>query len=553
MPVQVFRHLKDKTSQMAYSSALYNWSLSGDVPDRLVVRPVDPWPGKAEHGRIVCGEACAIEGDQLDIEVQARVGADRRLSFNGEYPAAMHDFTWLRDLRALGNAAARSQARAMIEEWAQHYHKWDAVAWKPGVMGERLSMWIALYEFFGSHLSDAAADARFQDVFFDSAIRQARHLARGAVSEVHGLDALKALKGLLYAGLAFEGHEEWVEQALGGLEAEITQQVLGDGAHISRSPSQLLSALQVFLDVKTALTSGGYPLPETIQHAIDKMGPALRFFRYADKHFGLFNGAQEGDESFIDCVLGQANVRGKGLQSLPCAGYERLSQGRTAVLFDGGASPAYPHDTTAHAAPLAFEMSYGKDRIFVSCGTHPTSAGWQDALRATAAHSAATIDHRNACEIREDGHFARKVKHAIPVREDSKDAILVESSHDGYVPLNGITHGRRLFLSNKGHDLRGEDSFRSQIPLTEPKEIVIRFHIHPRVNVSLVKDGQEALLRLSSGIGWRFKQTGGYVLALEDSIYLGSGIRPRKTKQLAIYGQITDNECKFKWAMQHEG
>lgn len=547
MPLQVIKSLKNKTSQMAYNSVLYNWSLSGEVPDRFVVRPVDPWPGRADRGRSVCGDACALEGDQLDIEEQVNQvdGLTDLVSHD------VHDFTWLRDLRALGGDAARRQARAMITQWAHHHHKWDAQTWHPGVMGERLAMWVSLYDFYGGTL-----DNEFQDVLFESAIRQARHLSRVLPGDVYGIDLLKGLKGLLYCGLAFEGYEYWVDQALSIAEVEIEKQILGDGAHISRSPAQLLNALQIMLDIRTALASGGYPLPEKIQHAVDRMGPALRFFRYSDKHFALFNGTQEapvsGGQDFVDCVLGQANVRGKGLQSLLCAGYERLSQGRTTVMFDCGHAPAYPYDAFAHAAPLAFEMSYGKDRLFVSCGTHPGHEGWRDALRATAAHNTAVIDNRNAYEIRENGHFSRKSENFVPLRDNAKEAMSIECGHNGYLALNGITHTRRLRLSDKGHDLRGEDMFTTDIRPGAPKEVVIRFHIHPRVNVSLVQSGQSALLRLPGGIGWRFEQSGG-VLAMEESIYLGQGGEPRKTRQLVIYGQIHDFKSVFKWSACREG
>ncbi len=564
MPLQVLRQLRKSASQMAYNSLLYNWSLRGSVPDRLVVKPVDPWPGDAEAGRSLCGPPSpehgfgAAGGDQIDLcdevgraEDFTGAGCWEPVGIDRAWLEHMHGFTWLRDLRALGGAAARKAARDMIESWAGRYSGWHAMAWHPGITGERVAMWIALYEVFG-----ASASEGFQDIFFESVIRQARHLSRALPGDAEGIDALKAIKGLLYAGLAFEGCEAWIEQALDALKTEIEKQILGDGAHVSRSPAQLLQALQILLDVRMALSAGGYPLPEKIQHAIDRMGPALRFFRYADKHFALFNGTQEGPKNggqdFVDCVLGQANVRGKNLQSLPCAGYERMSMGRTLVMFDCGRSPDFPYDVRAHAAPLAFEVSYAKERLFVSCGTHPDSEQWQETLRATAAHNTASIDYRNACEIREDGHMARKVRNVVPLREESKEAMLLESSHDGYVPLNGITHRRRLYLSGKGHDLRGEDIFTSSIGSGITHDVAIRFHIHPRVMVSLVRDGQDALLRLPSGIGWRFHHTGG-VLALEDSIYLGEGSRPRKTKQLVIYGQMSEDIAQIKWAVQREG
>jgi len=575
MPFRVLSQIKAAAGQVAYGSILYNWSLRGNVPERLVVKPVDPWPGDAERGRWLCdppsppstsssgfgaaGGAFTIDGDQLEHHA-----CWEPFEVGDVWLTHMHSFEWLRDLRGLGGDAARKQGRALMASWMQHYRSWHKMAWRPDITARRVSMWIAHFDCFA-----ASAPDDFQEEFFASLIRQSRHLARSLPGELYGIPLLHGAKGLLYAGLAFEGREGWIEQSLTILEREIGRQILGDGGHVSRSPSQLLEALQILLDIRSALMAGGYPCPEKIQHAIDKMGPALRFFRYADKCFGLFNGAQEGDSAFIDCVLAQANARGKALQSLPCTGYERITQGRSQIVMDTGKPPVWPYDEAAHAAPLAFEFSYGKERLFVNCGMHPISEQWHEALRATSAHNAATIDYRNACEIRDPpssastsfrrdygatrgGHLGRKVRNIITVREDSKKSSLLEASHDGYVPLNGITHGRRLFLSEKGHDLRGEDTFTCSTGLVKPQEIAVRFHLHPRVLVSLVRGGEEALLRMPGGTGWRFHHGNGG-LVLEDSIYLGTGCRPRKTKQLVIYGQMEQDFARVKWALQREG
>ena len=156
--------------------------------------------------------------------------------------------------------------------------------------------------------------------------------------------------------------------------------------------------------------------------------------------------------------------------------------------------------------PLSFEFAYGKDRVFVSCGTHPIQTDWSYSLRATAAHNALCLDHRNAYEIREDGHFSRKA-HSVHYKRTGSEgggSVLIEGHHDGYVPINGVLHYRSLYLGEKGHDFRGEDRICAKITPTKPLDIAIRFHIHPRVLVSLVQDGTHALMRLPNGIGWRF-------------------------------------------------
>ena len=541
--MRLLSSLKDTTDKIACGSPLYDWSLSGLVPERLAVKPVDCWPGNEQAGRALCAGIFTLEGDQLEFH-----GHDWEPEGAGDlWLTHMHGFSWLRDLRTIGGDNARKQARALIENWTQYYDKWHPLAWRPDVTGSRVAMWISHYEIF-----IASADEEFQYMFLDSLSRQARHLSKALPGNLLGLRLLQALRGLIYCGLAFDEHERWIEQGLVLLEDEIARQILSDGGHVSRSPQQLLEALQILLDIRIGLKSGGYPVPEEVQHAIDKMAPALRFFRYNDKGLALFNGAQKGHIEAIDAALLQSNARGKALQSLPHSGYERMQVGRGTIIMDTGSSPAHPYDAAVHAAPLAFEFVFGKDRVLTACGTHPCDETWREALRATAAHTALSIDHRNAAEIGKDGHVKRGVKNVVALREDSKTAGLLESSHDGYGPVNGISHRRRLYLSDKGHDLRGEETLSSAVDVSRAHDIAARFHLHPRVMVSLVKDGEEALLRLPSGVGWRFQSSLG-TLSLEESIYLGEGAVPRKTKQIVIYGRMTTDKATIKWALRREG
>jgi uncharacterized heparinase superfamily protein len=383
-------------------------------------------------------------------------------------------------------------------------------------------------------------------------MRQARHLARALPGALHGVPLLHGARGLVFAGIALPGRENWLEQGLDLLQAETGRQILPDGGHVSRSPAQLVEALRIFVDIRAALRVAGYPVPAPVEHTIDRMAQALRFFRYADKGLAVFHGTQEGDFGLLDGVLLKANAKGRILRGLPHSGFERATLGRSVLMVDAGAPPSYPHDDIVHAAPLAFEFVYGKERIFVSCGAHPLDDDWRDALRATAAHNALALDYRNACEIRHDGHLGRRPRTVTVTRDETADACLIDGAHDGYVPVNGITHRRRLYLGDQGHDLRGEENLTCSVGLSRTVEVAVRFHLHPRVLVSLVKDGREALLRLPGGAGWRFFHSGG-ALALENSIYMGQGARPRKTKQIVIYGQMDTDHAAIKWALQREG
>lgn len=528
---------------IACSKVVDKWKLAGTVPERLIMSPADPWKGSAEKARwLIHGGVFMLEGDRLELH-NANWHPD---GVDEAWIKYIHGFEWLRDLKTLGGDKGRMAARAMLENWMGQHPHFEEVSWRPDILGLRLSNWLSSFPFFGESASEA-----FQEQFYISLARQVRQLAKTVTSNLSGISYLHAIKGLTYAGLAMEGREQLLEQALTLLHKEIGRQILSDGGHVSRSPQQLLEAIVILIDIRAALRQGGYPCPEKIVHALDRAVPALRFFRHADRQFALFNGTQEGNEELVKQVLVQAVSRARTLNSLPHTGYERLACGRGLIIMDTGKAPKWPHDTTSHAAPLVFEMSYGRERVIVNCGSHPTNPEWQDMLRFTAAHTALTIDDRNACEIHKDGSLARKPKKMTLNREEWIGAVLVDASHDGYVPLNGITHRRRLYYADQGHDLRGEDTLTCTTGLTKPHDISVRFHLHPKVSVSLIKEGQEAILALPSGIGWRFTASGA-PLTVEESIYLGEGIRPRKTKQLVISSLMDIDTLQVKWAIQRE-
>ena len=535
--------IRARAGRMTYNSPLYNWRLGGSVPERLAFSPCDLWSGNADNARwLIHSGAFTIEGDRLELH-NADWHPD---NVEPHWIDHIHSFDWLRDLRCLGGDMGRKSARAMILNWIDTHQYWDEQTWQPDILGKRLANWLSGYDFFGE-----SADREFHDLFLDSVVRQLRHLSRALPAMLHGVPLLYAIKGLAYSGLTLEGRENYFEQALNLLDEQIDKQILSDGGHITRNPQNLMETIRILIDLRSAIRQGGYPPIAKIQYGLDRAVPALRFFRHGDGCFSLFNNAQENDVENIKNTIMQANSKARTLNSLSHSGYERISMGRSLLIADVGKPPFWPHDCQAHIAPLSFEFSHGRERIFVNCGTHPTNSNWQDALRSTPAHNTLIIDDRNMCDINKDGTMGHRARTVVVDRDDHKEGVLVNACHDGYVPINGITHRRRFYMTDKGRDFRGEDNLTCATGLVAPHDVALRFHLHPKVMVSLIQGGEEALLRLNNGTGWRFTVNGGK-LELENSVYLGQGVRPRKTKQLVIKGKMESDHAQFKWALQLE-
>ena len=546
-----FSRLKESARAVTFSNPLYHFSLAGKVPAVVGPIPPDPWPGDAARANALLGGIFSAGGQSFPLSPEDGGFAWLPEAAGPRWLAAAHGFCWLRDLRAVSGDDARRQARLLVAVWIEHFGSWHPVAWRLDWLGARLAAWIQQHDFFC-----LSADDAFRSQVYDSLVRQARHLGRVLPDTLSGTPLIAALKGLILAGLALEPHARLAGEGIRLLEKALPQQVLPDGGHVSRSPQEVMTVLRHLIDIRAALRIARAEVPEALQHAIDRMTPALRFFRHGDNGLALFNGSREEDPTLIETVLTQADARGRPLKSAPHTGFERLLSGRTLVLMDTGVPAAADLATHAHAGTLAFELSVGKERLIVNCGSHPTGAGpWQEALAGTAAHSTVSVAGSDSSEVLPDGSLGRRPDSVRCERQEYENAILVEATHSGYGPGFGLIHRRRLYLAENGEDLRGEDSL-EPLPGLSARSIAdqpfaIRFHLHPAVQASLIREGTAVLLRLPSGAGWRMRVQGAE-LALEDSIYFGRGAEPRRSRQIVLTGDTQPGATQVKWALRRE-
>jgi uncharacterized heparinase superfamily protein len=506
------------------------------VPDAPALPVRDPWPGDPTRGvRLLRGE--------LEVGGGVRPLKAGGWSDNGGSPvlrSAMHSFSWLRDLRALGTDAARLRARALVADWIAA-SPGDPLAHRPDVVGARLAAWLGHYDFFA-----ATADDVLRQKLMARLVSDARGLSAMLPAEELDARALTALKGLIAAAVALPEHAGFLARALRFLPQEIARQVLPDGCHAERSPAAHLAALQDLTEIRTLLQAAQVQPPQPLHNAIERMAPALRVLRHGDGGLALFNGSKEESSTLIDLVLTQAGRGGRGPSSLIDGGFQRLQAGRSVLIVDCGAPAPAGIDRFAHAGTLSMELSVGRDRMIVNCGAFPAgSAEWHDATRATAAHSTLVVADVNSSELKPEGLGHRPTEVEVQ-RQEANGAHWLEASHDGWKRLFGATHRRRLYMAESGEDVRGEDV----VEAASPQPFTLRFHLHPEVNASRQQDGEAVLLRLRSGGGWRLRADGAR-LSLEESIYLG-GAEPRRSEQVVLTG-YADGPQQVKWAISKVG
>lgn len=517
-----------------FSGLFYPRTLAGRRPRHLDFTPTDLWPGNSSRG------ADIMSGEYRFAGVTVRQAAPnwRPEGATVAWETALHGFGWLRDLHAVGGDAPRAEARRLMLDWIASESRWRALSWRPDVLGERIANWLIQARFFA-----AGADGEFSQRYLESLGRQTRHLRRVARLANAGPERLIALKGLIYAALAIPEERRRLAKWLRLLAAEIDAQILGDGGHVDRSPAVQLAVLRDLVEIRAALRDAGEDTPDSMQNAIDRMTPMMRFFRHGDGGLALFNDTNEGEGWLVDVVLTKAEARGKPLLSAPHSGFQRVAANRVTVIMDTG-MPIRGAGRHAHAGTLGFEMSIGKERMIVNCGAYAGgNAHWHTAQRATAAHSTVTVDDLNSSEIARDGVMGRGPEEIFVDRHEEDGNVWIEAEHDGYRRALGLIHRRSLFVADGGGNLRGEDTLEGP----GHHRFVARFHLHPSVRASLVQDGASVLLRLPSGMGWRFRAKGG-VTGLRESVYLGIEGEVKRCEQIVVSGATQDGGAQLKWA-----
>ncbi len=506
------------------------------VPDAPALPVRDPWPGDPARGANVLKRELEFAGTTVAMQQGTLVAAgcsDVMRSF-------AHGFVWLRDLRALGSDAVRTRARSLVQDWIAEPAQ-DPLASRPDVAGARIAAWLGHYDFFA-----ASADDGFRQKLMARLMADARSLAAALPSEELDARALTAVKGLISAAVALPENTGFLNRALRVLPQELARQVLPDGCHCERSPAQMLAALQDLTEIRALLQAAQAAPPAALAPAIERLVPALRGLRHGDGGLALFNGSKEDSHTLVELVLAQAGRAGRAPAALTEGGFYRLQAGKNVLIADCGAPAPANLDRFAHAGTLSFEFSVGRERLIVNVGAAPAAGPeWRDATRSTAAHSTLTIADTSSSELLPNG-LGRRADKVEVQHQDASGAHWLEASHNGYARAFGAIHRRRLYLSQSGDDLRGEDVIEAETP----QPFVIRFHLHPAVGAGVQENGEAVLLRLPSGGGWRLRADGAK-LTLEESIYLG-GPQPRRTQQVVLTG-YQDGAQLVKWAITKVG
>ena len=476
-----------------------------------------------------------------------------------------HGFSWLDDLAAVGDAAARDAAQTWVWDWINTYGRGKGPGWVPGLTGRRLIRWInhALFLLRGQE-SDASK------AFYRSLTQQTRFLARRWHKTEPGLARFEALTGMIYAGLSLSGMEAHVTPAVKALARACSEQIDDEGGLPTRNPEELLEVFTLITWAAVSLREAGIVPPAEHLEAIERIAPTLRTLRHSDGGLARFHGGGRGIEGRLDQALVNSEVRRAQSDGLSM-GFARLSGGRTSILVDASAPPKGLASHNAHASTLAFELTSGRRPLIVNCGSGKAfGEEWRRAGRATQSHSVLAIDGYSSARFAAMASKKRKQEllvdtpNHVPVQiSEAPDGMRFQAGHDGYDSTHGLTHARTLELTFNGRGLAGEDMlvaledaskkrFDAKMEEMSLQGIAfsIRFHLHPEVDAALDMGGTAVSMAQKSGELWVFRHDGVAKLSLEPSVYLEKGrLQPRATKQIVLTGRAMDYASRIRWSL----
>ncbi len=534
----VARRMWKQASRRLRAGPNYRWRYAGRTPERVLIAPPDLRLADPQiaveiyHGRFPLAGQLVETGEESPFQIEVA---------NSRWLRSLHGFRWLRHMRAAGSDLAAANARSLVSDWiALHGGRIAGPAWEPATVAKRIIAWLQ-----HSPVVLQGAEFPFYRAFLKSLAVQIRYLRSVASDMPDGRDRLRGRIALAFSALSLPAPPSALRSATRNLALELDRQILPDGGHISRDPLSVLELLADLLPLRQTYANQAETPPQELIGAVERMLPALRFFRHGDGSLARFNGMGATIQDRIAAILRHDETVGAPLLHAPHSGYERLALGATVVIADTGAQPPLDVSKRAHAGCLSFEMSSGRQNIIVNSGVDAYGAeDFRPLGRATAAHSTATLNDTSSARFSLPPNIVAWLgtplvegpQEVRSIRLDKPGRQGFVASHDGYMARFGILHERELNLSEEGYVLTGVDRFfgpkGEKVRDTAQDAVAVRFHLHP--DIELFRDDRDRLV-LGTPQQERWTLASPDVApVVEDSIFFASIIGPRRTRQIVL-------------------
>lgn len=538
--------------QLSWRTPLHKMRITGKLPLKLLAVPDSPLLGDEGRGTAIRVGKFLFQGMEQSID-----GIDyEKLALPPAFADYIHRFDWLRDLAATVNRGEGAPLAASI-----------AVKWllangdKPRMPAWRIdnSAWRFLNMAAAAPFLLSNNDIVYRSKILNHFARTARHLDQSAIRATKPFDKVCGWAGVVAASLLLP--EGKARRAMGehSLELALNELVFPDGGVLSRAPQQLMELIALLSTLRQCYVARQEAAPEFITDTLNRNIPALLGLTHADGGLGAWQGCGHIGSEKIEALVEASGVRARPLRQALDWGYQRVSAGQAVLLVDAGPPPHAKQALVGCASTLAFEFSFGKQRIIINCGGAGLAGASIPAtlargLRTTAAHSTLCVDDSNSTALLAKGQLGAGVVDVELERRDIDKATRIEANHDGYARSYGFIHNRVLVLRSDGMELRGEDTLVPHAKYKGREEVTahLRFHLGPDIELLLAEDGRSVMMRMEDGSSWTFLTAMG-TIEVDESLWVDENGRPHPTRQLVIGVNAPRGGITIGWALKFLG
>lgn len=514
---------------------LWRLRFIGGVPERILFSPSCIWPSDPLVARDIYQGRFTFAGHTADVGRDSVFAVDAP---SVAWEIELHSFGWLRHLQRADTELAAENGRALVDDWiGQCGRRIGGPAWDARACAGRVIAWIQHARFILQN-----SEHGFYRRFMGSLARQIRYLRSIAPGLCENVDLLHVRIALALSAINLPTSNVVQRRSAANLEDQLKRQILPDGGHISRRPDLLPELLADLLPLAQVYVAASKPVPSELVRAIDRMFPMLRFFRHASGSIAQFHGSGVGREDLAVAVLRHDSTNGQFTEQAINSQFHRLSSANAVIIADIGAPLSGSLGAKNNASSLAFEFSSGRSTIVVNAGIDRLHRDdYEEAARATAAHSTLCLDDRSSARI-EPFHLGGKRHFRVVAAPsgvqtqpwDVDGGHGFSARHDGFVKTAGLWHERGIVLFDDGNRIDGYDRLTPDSTIHDSEHRAdVRFHLHPRISVTPTDQDDALELRTEAGELWRFTAVGA-VPAVEDSIYLSGVIGPVYNRQITL-------------------
>ena len=297
-----FSAARARARHAVLASVFVRWWFRKGRRHRLTIVPQDLRTADPVRADELLGGHYAFAGKLVSLERQSPFLVRPP---SEEWERVLHSFGWLRHLRAASGSDYNAHARMLVSEWIDSHGNWHEQSWTSSVLAARLRAWLT-----NSASILEGADSAFYDRFVGQIAIQTRYLNAHLKAIPPGAERLEVLISLAMAGLSMDGFAHTLNVTTRRLGQELDVQIMADGGHVSRNPGVVVDLLADLLPLRRLYVVRNITPPASLVAAIDRMIPALRFFRGGDGALATFNGMGPTQVDLIATILLYDETRG---------------------------------------------------------------------------------------------------------------------------------------------------------------------------------------------------------------------------------------------------